>query len=291
MTNLISVATAFERVDEAARLVRDRVSEGFGAPRVGIVLGSGLSEVCKRLEVDCRVPYRELPGVPDVSVIGHEGALYLGRLAGVPVVCASGRVHLYEGHSPDQVVHIVRVMATLGVDVAILTNAAGGIRRDFGPGTLMAITDHLNLTGQNPLTGPNARGPRFPDMSRAYDPALLDLASRGAQKLGISLASGVYAGLLGPSYETPAEIDMLETLGASAVGMSTVLETLALRHLNVRVLGLSCITNHAAGRSPAPLDHHEVADVALRTSAVFSGLVEAIVAELGAGTSEPRVPS
>lgn len=256
----------------------------FEEPRVGIVLGSGLSEICRRLQVAFKVPYGDIPGMADVSVAGHEGALYFGRLSGVPVVCASGRVHLYEGHSPEDVVHTVRVMATLGVEVAILTNAAGGIRRDLGPGSLMLISDHLNLTGRSPLIGPNARGPRFPDMSEAYDRTLRHLAVRVAMRANIPLAAGVYAGLLGPSYETPAEIDMLERLGASAVGMSTVLETLALRHLGVKVAGISCITNHAAGRSLATLDHREVAEVALRTSASFCALLEGIVLGLAQRT-------
>lgn len=250
---------------------------------MGIVLGSGLSDVRRRLDVTFKVPYADVPGMAEVTVAGHEGALYFGRLSGVPVVCASGRVHLYEGHPPAAVVHTVRIMATLGIEVAILTNAAGGIRRDLGPGSLMLIADHLNLTGKSPLLGQNARGPRFPDMSEAYDRALRTLAQRVALQQNISLTSGVYAGVLGPSYETPAEIDMLERLGASAVGMSTVLETLALRHLGVRVLGLSCVTNHAAGRSLATLDHREVAEVALRSSAAFSGLLEGVVAELGTG--------
>ena len=276
----MSEPAAFQRVDDAASSICARGGRDFEEPRVGIVLGSGLSEVCRRLQVTFKVPYSEVPGMPDVTIAGHEGALYFGRLSGVPVVCASGRVHLYEGHSPEAVVHTVRIMATLGVEAAILTNAAGGIRRDLGPGSLMLIADHLNLTGKSPLIGPNARGPRFPDMSEAYDRNLRTLAARVALQQDVPLASGVYAGLLGPSYETPAEIDMLERLGASAVGMSTVLETLALRHLGVRVLGLSCITNHAAGRSLATLDHREVAEVALRSSTAFSNLVEGIVAGL-----------
>jgi len=276
----MSEPRAFQRVDEAASTICARGGQAFEEPRIGIVLGSGLSEVCRRLQVAFKVPYADVPGMAEVSVAGHEGALYFGRLAGVPVVCASGRVHLYEGHTPDDVVHTVRVMATLGIEVAILTNAAGGIRRDLGAGSLMLITDHLNLTGRTPLLGPNARGPRFPDMSEAYDRSLRTLAAQVAVRQNVPLAGGVYAGLLGPSYETPAEIDMLERLGASAVGMSTVLETIALRHLGVKVLGLSCITNPAAGRSLATLDHKEVAEVALRTSTAFSDLVEGIVREL-----------
>lgn len=271
---------AFERVDEAAAAVRARMGNGADTPRVGIVLGSGLSELSRQLDVGCKVPYSDVPGMAGVSVIGHEGALYFGRLAQVPVVCASGRVHLYEGHSPDQVVHCVRIMAALGVEAVILTNAAGGIRRDLGPGSLMLISDHLNLTGRSPLMGPNSRGPRFPDMSEAYDGALRDVATRVAATQSVRLDQGVYAGLLGPSYETPAEIEMLDRMGASAVGMSTVLETLALRHLGVRVLGLSCITNHAAGRSTATLDHKEVAEVALRTSTTFRALLAGIVREM-----------
>jgi len=272
--------SAFERVDEAIQTLKSSWGGSIEAPQVGIVLGSGLSEVCRRLEVGCKVPYTAIPGMAEVSVVGHEGALYFGRLSGVPVVCASGRVHLYEGHSPAHVVLCVRIMAALGIQTAILTNAAGGIRPDLGPGSLMLIADHLNLTGQSPLVGRNERGPRFPDMSQAYDRELRALALRVASRLAVPLAEGVYAGMLGPSYETPAEIDMLDRMGASAVGMSTVLETLALRHLGVKVLGLSCITNHAAGRSSRSLDHREVAEVAQRTSSAFSGLLEGILSDL-----------
>jgi purine-nucleoside phosphorylase len=251
---------------------------------VGIVLGSGLSPLAEEIRNAVNVPYDFIEGMPRVGVEGHQGSLILGRLAGVEVVCLSGRAHLYEGHSPSDVVFGVRLMTALGIGTAILTNAAGGIAPDCGPGTLMLISDHLNLTGRTPLLGPNDSrwGPRFPDMSRAYDAGLRDLAREEAQNLSLSLAEGVYAGLLGPTYETPAEIRMLEVLGASAVGMSTVLETIALRHRGISVLGISCITNHAAGKSEGTLSHDEVSEMAKAVSVDFSHLVSGVVTRLGA---------
>jgi purine-nucleoside phosphorylase len=194
------------------------------------------------------------------TVVGHAGRFSFGEVEKVPVVCMQGRVHLYEGHAPDAVVHGVRVMAALGVSIVFLTNAAGGCEPAWAPGDLMLIVDHLNLTGRSPLVGPNddSRGTRFPDMSAAYDPGLQGAARDVARAANIPLREGVYAGLLGPTYETPAEIRMFRTLGAHAVGMSTVLEVIALRHMGVRVGALSCITNLAAGISPHPLDHAEV---------------------------------
>lgn len=248
-------------------------------PEVGIVLGSGLAALADELVGAHRVPYADIPHMPGASVPGHRGELLLGRLGSTFVACLSGRAHLYEGHEPSDVVFGVRLLAELGISKAILTNAAGGISGACQPGTLMLITDHLNLTGKNPLVGPGIE-PRFVDMSQAYDLDLRIAAKAIARRQGLSLAEGVYAGLLGPNFETPAEIHMLETLGVSAVGMSTVLETIALRQLQVSVLGISCITNRAAGKGLGLLSHEEVGEVAGRASSAFCRLVSELCASL-----------
>lgn len=248
--------TPFSRVDEAVRAL-SRVAPA--PPQIGVVLGSGLGAFGDTLGGP-KVPYRDVPHMPASSVVGHAGNFCFGEVSGVRVVCMQGRVHLYEGHRPSDVVHGARVMARLGVQAVLLTNAAGGCEPTWAPGDLMLMTDHLNLTGTSPLVGPNddAAGPRFPDMSEAYDKRLRQAAHAAAKEARIELREGVYAGLLGPSYETPAEVRMARALGAQAVGMSTVLEVIALRHLGVRVGALSCITNLAAGISQTPLDHAEV---------------------------------
>jgi purine-nucleoside phosphorylase len=245
------------RLDETVRAVR---AKSPLAPRVGLVLGSGLGAFADTLEGAQKIPYAELPHMAQSNVVGHAGNLCLGHVAGVPVVCMQGRVHLYEGHSLEAVVHGARTMARLGVGSVLITNAAGGLDPSWAPGDLMLVTDHVNLTAQNPLAGPNddALGPRFPDMTTAYDPALRAAAQAAAREHAIALREGVYAWLLGPSYETPAEIRMLRGLGVHAVGMSTVPEVIALRHMRVRVAALSCVTNLAAGISKTELDHSEV---------------------------------
>jgi purine-nucleoside phosphorylase len=243
--------------EQAAAQVRKRI--GDTEPKVGIVLGSGLAGVGDAVESPTHVPYADVPGMPQPTVPGHRGEFVAGTLEGVPVILARGRLHLYEGHPPDVAVLPVRLMAALGIEILIVTNAAGGIRQAMRPPTLMIITDHINLTGESPLRGPVAEGDeRFPDMSAAYDPDLRALARHAARDHGVVLHQGVYAGLLGPSFETPAEIRMLATLGADAVGMSTVLEVIAARARRVRVLGISTITNLAAGVSSQALDHEEV---------------------------------
>jgi purine-nucleoside phosphorylase len=246
------------------------------APEIGVVLGSGLGALTSRVVAPMTLPYEDIPNMPRSTVIGHAGNMTFGLLGGTRVACLSGRAHLYEGHSVDRTVFGVRLLGLLGVKFVIVTNAAGGISRSFEPGDLMLIRDHLNLTGRNPLVGPNldALGPRFPDMSAPYDRHLGERAQALAFSRGVPLREGIYAGVLGPSYETPAEIDMLERLGASAVGMSTVLEVIALRHMGVPVLGLSCITNRAAGRSPELLSHEEVGQTAARSGEKFCDLVE-----------------
>ncbi len=244
------------QLKSAARAVLERAPR----PRVGVVLGSGLGGFTEGIEDPVQVGYRDIPGMPVPGVAGHAGRLVLGGVGGVPVACLSGRVHAYEGHAPGDVVFGVRLLAELGCDAVLLTNAAGGINPSFATGSLMLITDHLNLTGRNPLVGPNqsAWGARFPDMTDAYDATLRSLALEAAAEESLPLHEGVYAGVLGPSYETPAEIRMLKRLGADAVGMSTVFEVVALRHRGVRVGAVSCITNAAAGTGNQPLSHDDV---------------------------------
>jgi purine-nucleoside phosphorylase len=274
------------RSNEAlARAVDQLRDAGAATPRVGLVLGSGLGAFADTLQSAVHVGYERISGMTRTAVVGHAGRFVIGRHNALPVIAMQGRLHLYEGHRPEQVVFGLRAMIALGARTLILTNAAGGIRADLTPGTLMLIADHLNLTGTNSLLGPNddALGPRFQQLSDAYDQGLRDVANATAGALGIDLRSGVYAGLLGPSFETPAEIRMLRTLGADAVGMSTVLETIAARHMGARVLGISCITNCAAGLSPNAPNHAEVEAVASATRERFvsliGGLLDAIERE------------
>jgi len=268
-------------LDETVRAVRARVSL---APKVGVVLGSGLGAFADTLGDLVKVPYADVPHLPVSRVVGHAGNLCFGTVRGIPVVCMQGRVHLYEGHPIASVVHGVRTMAKLGVKAVLLTNAAGGVETTWGAGDLMLVEDHLNLMGVSPLLGANedALGPRFPDMSHAYDPELRAALRSVASEAGIALREGVYAGLLGPSYETPAEIRMLRVLGAHAVGMSTVPEVIALRHMGVRVGALSCITNLGAGITKAVLDHKEVEETARMKRAELLTLLTGWVARAGA---------
>ncbi len=272
-------------LDEAVRVARDQAP---WEPRIGLVLGSGLGGFGDGLEGRVALPYAAIPGFPAPGVAGHGGELLFGTVRGVPVACLSGRVHLYEGHHPEKVVLGVRLLAALGCGAVLLTNAAGGIREGLRPGGLLLIRDHVNLTGASPLVGPNEPPYlRFPDMSAAYDARCRELAHETAQAEGLALQEGVYAGVLGPSYETPAEIRMLKTLGADAVGMSTVLEVIALRHRGVRVGALSLITNLAAGLSTEKLDHAEVqaAGVAAKDQLerLLSGWIERLAPEIAAG--------
>ncbi len=268
----------YTRLEYARALVRGRAEL---RPAVGMVLGSGLGALAGNLAAAVAIPYGEIPEFPASTVAGHEGRLVLGTLGGVPVAVLQGRVHLYEGCSPEDVTFGVRLLSALGVRSLLLTNAAGGIAPGLSPGDLVRITDHLNLTGHNPLTGPNddRLGPRFPDMSEAYDRRLGSLLADCAARLGVPLGQGVYAGLAGPSYETPAEIRMLRTLGADLVGMSTVLETVAARHAGVRVAALSVVTNLAAGVSPSPLSHAEVLAAGSRAQSLLGRLAAAWAAE------------
>ncbi len=252
------------RVEETVRAIRARVTGAAATPKVGLVLGSGLGAFADSLDTLVKVPFAELPHLPASNVVGHSGNMCFGKTGGVDVVCMQGRVHLYEGHPMASVVHGVRTMARLGVGCVLLTNAAGGLDPTWSAGDLMVVTDHLNLMGTTPLLGPNddALGPRFPDMSHAYDPVLREALLAVGRDAKIDLREGIYAGLLGPSYETPAEVRMLRGLGAQAVGMSTVPEVIALRHMRVKVGAMSCITNLAAGIGKGELDHKEVEETA-----------------------------
>jgi purine-nucleoside phosphorylase len=269
----------YDLAQEAAESIRNRTPF---VPRLAVVLGSGLGAAID-LDVELEIPYSTVPHFPVSTVPGHAGSLFLADFEGVPTVFLSGRVHMYEGYDASQAVFGVRTARLLGAETLIVTNAAGGVNRDFHPGALMVITDQINLTGRNPLEGPNddRLGTRFPDMSEAYSRELQTLAHAASGDRGQPLEEGVYCGLLGPSFETPAEIRMLRTLGADAVGMSTVLEIIAAVHAGMSVLGLTCITNMAAGILPQKLSHEEVIETTTRVRQDFAGLLTAIVRRLG----------
>jgi purine-nucleoside phosphorylase len=259
----IDRASPIPPADQPARLgaLEDAVRRRTAlVPRAGIVLGSGLGSLADELENPVSIPFDELPGWPAATAPGHAGRLLLGRLSGVPVAMLQGRFHVYEGNDPGLVVQPVLLFRRLGARLVVLTNAAGGVNPEFGPGTLMLITDHLNLTGRTPLLGPNADelGPRFADMTDVWAPRLRAGLRAAAAAEGVALAEGIYAGLLGPTYETPAEVRMLRTLGADAVGMSTVLEAIAARWTGLEVCGVSLVTNAGAGYTGRPLTHDEV---------------------------------
>ena len=268
-----------ESIKVAAHAVRSSV--GSLRPSVAVVLGSGLGVFTRRIQKAVTIPYRDIPGFPEPTVIGHGGELVAGQLAGKDVIAQSGRFHLYEGHQASTTALPVRVFAELGIRTLLLTNAAGGIRRTFASGSVMLIADHINLTFRNPLIGKLLRQEeRFPDMSDPYDSDLRLLAREVARDRRLLLNEGVYAQLLGPSFETPAEIRMLERLGADAVGMSTVLEVIAARARGVRCLGFSVVTNPAAGLSPHKLSHTEVMETANRVTGELGTLIEGIIERL-----------
>jgi purine-nucleoside phosphorylase len=269
-------------IETATRAVAQQI-EGR-EPRVGIVLGSGLGHLADEVQRPVRVPYADIPGFPQPGVAGHKGELVAGMLEGVPVLVQSGRFHLYEGHSAEVAALPVRVFARLGIRTLIVTNAAGGVRPTFRPGTLMLIADHVNLMFRNPLIGPVLEGEeRFPDMSAPYDQTLRGLARESAREAGIGLEEGVYVGLLGPSFETPAEIRMLQRLGIDAVGMSTVPEVIVARARGLRCLGFSSITNLAAGISPTALSHQEVLEVGRVVGQSLATIVHGVIRRLADG--------
>ena len=253
-------------------------------PRVGIVLGSGLGGLADNVADPVAIPFAELPGWPAATAPGHAGRLLLGRLGGTPVVLLQGRFHLYEGNDPGLVVQPVLLFRRLGAEIVVLTNAAGGVNPAFGPGTLMIIRDHLNLTGRTPLLGRNADelGPRFPDLTEAWSPRLRGLLHAAGGVEGVELEEGIYAGLLGPQYETPSEVRMLHGLGADAVGMSTVLECIAARWAGLEVCGVSLVTNAGAGYSGQPLTHEEVLEAGAEAGPRLARVIRRFVADLGA---------
>jgi purine-nucleoside phosphorylase len=274
------MTATYDQLQEARASIQSAI--GDRKPKIGLILGSGLGAYAETLEDAVAVEYGDIPNFPVSTVEGHAGRLLVGNKGGVTCAAMQGRVHFYEGHDARTLVFPARTLITLGVDTLIITNAAGGIEHD--PGTLMVITDHLNLFPDNPLRGINDDriGARFPDMTTAYTPELQAVAHAAAKKIGQTLGEGVYAGLPGPSYETPAEIRMLRTMGASAAGMSTVPEVIAANHMGARVLGISCITNKAAGLSGRPLSHDEVTETAQDVHETFISLLDQVIADLSA---------
>lgn len=275
------MATGAAAAQIAADSIRQRLGPDAPAPVCGIVLGSGLGGLADRLERVVRIPFLHVPGFPTATVAGHAGQLLVGTLGGRPVVALAGRFHLYEGHDAALAAFPVRVMHALGATVYFASNAAGGVRRTFNPGDLMVISDHMNLMFRNPLFGAVEPGDeRFPDMSDPYDAALRALLHDAGRTVGVALQNGVYGGLLGPTYETPAEVRMLERLGVDAVGMSTVPEVIVARALGMRVAAVSCITNKAAGLSLEKLSHAEVMDAGRAVAGRFEALVTEFVRRL-----------
>jgi purine-nucleoside phosphorylase len=275
----MSTMNYFDQVKEAADTIRSRVPE---VPEIAIILGSGLGDFANSLGDAVAMPYAGLPHWPASRVIGHAGKLVVGTAKGRTIAALAGRCHLYEGHDAGRVAFAVRALGLLGVKTLILTNAAGGVNTGFAQGALMVIDDHINLTGHNPLVGDNDErfGDRFPDMTEVYSPRLRGMADRAGTAVGLALPHGTYVALLGPSYETPAEIRYLRAIGADAVGMSTVLEAIVARHMKIEVLGISCITNMAAGVLPRPLDHADVMETAARVRGRFITLLEGIIGQL-----------
>jgi len=269
-------AGEFEKASRAAKFIQSKTKL---RPKVGLVLGSGLGAFADELASATKIPYDKIPGFPRSTVEGHAGRLVIGRLGDVPVAVMQGRVHLYEGYSAKDVVFPMRVLGRLGIRAAILTNAAGAINLEYSQGALVVIRDHMNLQGTNPLVGPNDErfGVRFPDMTQAYAKAYREIALREAKKLGLAVHEGVYAALLGPSFETPAEIRHFETIGADLVGMSTVPEVIVARHMRIRVLGISCVTNMAAGILDRELSHEEVMETGERVKGQFVALLRAVI--------------
>ena len=275
----------FSLADSAAQLVLGQTSL---RPRIALVLGSGLGDFADTLAEATRIPYSEIPSFPRSTAIGHAGQLVIGKVGDIPVAAMQGRVHLYEGYSAQEVAFPMRIFGRMGVRAAILTNAAGGINLEYKQGALVVISDHINLQGHNPLVGPNDDrfGPRFPDMTRAYSKPYREIAVAEARRLGISVYEGVYVALLGPSYETPAEIRHLRTIGADVVGMSTAAEVIAAAHMGIKVLAISCVTNMAAGILDQPIHHEEVLETGKRVRGQFEALLRAVLPKIARDVAE-----
>lgn len=276
---MASPSKAFAKIQKAADAIRGLATL---QPRIGLILGSGLGSIAEKLENATIIPYTDIPGFHGTSIEGHAGKLFVGRFQGVATAILQGRFHYYEGHSMEDVALPARTLCALGIGALILTNAAGGINTRYRPGDLMLIEDQLNLMGDNPLRGPPVAelGPRFPDLSEPYDRGLLLTLRKCADELSIPLHEGVYGGLAGPSYETPAEVRMLRALGADAVGMSTVPECIAANHMGVKVAGISCVTNLAAGLSPRKLTHREVIENSTLGALKLRNLLELAIPRL-----------
>lgn len=266
----------FNKVQESAKFINDKINI---TPKIGLILGSGLGVLADEIENPVKINYNEIPNFPVSTVEGHAGCLVIGKLEGKDVVAMQGRFHYYEGYTQQEITFPVRVMKALGVETMVVTNAAGGANVDFKPGDLMIIKDHINLSGSTPLMGKNDErfGPRFPDMSTAYSPKYIELVRECANKLDIKVQEGVYAFFSGPTYETPAEVKMARILGADAVGMSTVPEVIVANHSSMDVIGISCITNMAAGILDQPLNHEEVIETTQKVKAEFLSLVKLVV--------------
>ena len=267
--------------DSAAQMILSRTPL---RPRVGIVLGSGLGGLADELTNPARVPYADIPNFPRSTAIGHAGQMVIGKAGDVPVAAMQGRVHLYEGYSPQEIAFPIRVFGRMGIRAVILTNAAGGINLEYKQGALIIVSDHINLQGRNPLVGPNDDrfGLRYPDMTQAYWKPYRQAALEEARRLGITVYEGVYAAMLGPSFETPAEIRFLRTIGADVVGMSTVSEVVAARHMGIKVLAISCVTNMAAGILDQVLTHEEVLETGERVKGAFTALLKAVLPHIAA---------
>jgi len=271
--------TDFTRAEQAAQFVLTRTKL---RPKIAVVLGSGLGAFADELNELTRIPYQEIPSFPRSTAVGHAGVLAIGKCEGIPVAAMQGRVHMYEGYSAQEVAFPMRVLGRMGVRAAILTNAAGGINLEYKQGCLVLLSDHINLQGRNPLVGANDErfGPRFPDMTRAHHKPYCQAAMEEARRLGITCFEGVYAALLGPNYETPAEIRFLRTIGADVVGMSTVAEVIAAHHMGIKVLAISCVTNMAAGILDKPINHEEVLETGERVKGQFIALLRAVISRV-----------
>lgn len=280
MSDASATSSLYARAEHAARTIRSRAPADEA--RIALILGSGLGAFANEFESATAIPYDEIPGFAVSTAEGHAGQLVIGKVDQVPVIAMQGRVHYYEGYSLEQVTFPIRVFNLLGVKTLVLTNAAGGIDAELSQGALMIISDHLNLMGDNPLLGPNDErfGPRFPDMTEVYSRELQEHVVDVARELGIEVRRGIYAALAGPSYETPAEIHMLRTFGADAVGMSTVPEAIVARHMGIKVLGVSCITNLAAGISDEPINHEEVIETGHRVRETFAQLLRRVIVSM-----------
>lgn len=276
MVERMASTSLYERAEHASRIIRSRISV---EPRIAIVLGSGLGGFADDFDDAVAIPYEDIPGFVRSTAQGHAGRLVIGNVDSIPVLAMQGRVHYYEGYSLEEVTFPIRVFNLLGIKTLVLTNAAGGINVQLTQGALMMISDHVNLMGLNPLRGPNDErfGPRFPDMSAVYSPELQELVVEEAKAINVEVRRGIYGALSGPSYETPAEIHLLRNLGADAVGMSTVPEAIVARHMGIEVLGISCITNMAAGISDEPINHEEVMATGVRVRATFTELLQRVI--------------